>query len=199
MDEKEKLAIPFPILVEGKYDKDSILRVARARVYTTDGFGVFKNSEKKALLRALNEKTPILVLTDSDGAGKVIRSHLKGCLPGRLIQLYIPQIPGKEKRKAAPSAEGDLGVEGMADEVLYKILQPYASPDDLPEECSITMADLYNDGFSGSQESSRKRDAAAKTIGLPAGMSANAFLEALRILLSDEDYRAMVGKQQANE
>ena len=106
----EKLKIPYPIVVEGKYDRLRLLCVCDAQIITTDGFGIFKKHEKLALIRKLSSSTPIILLTDSDGAGKLIRSHLTSAIPkDRLIQLYIPKIEGKEKRKAEPSAEGTLG------------------------------------------------------------------------------------------
>ena len=124
----EKLRINYPIIVEGKYDKIKILSVADACVIQTDGFGVFKNSERLALIRKLAEREKIIVMTDSDGAGKVIRSHITSAIPkDRLIQLYIPQVEGKEKRKQAPSAEGYLGVEGTEADIIRRLLEPFAS------------------------------------------------------------------------
>ena len=106
----EKLVIPYPVRVEGKYARQKLASVIDAQIITTDGFGVFKNREKAALIRALAKKTPVIVLTDPDGAGKVIRSHIAGLIPPeRMIRLYIPRIEGKEKRKTLPSAEGVLG------------------------------------------------------------------------------------------
>ena len=114
MRDLKKLKIPYPIIVEGKYDRLRLLSVVDATVLTTDGFGVFRKKEKLALFRKLGEKSKIIILTDSDGAGKLIRSHLTGAIsPDRILQLYIPQIKGVEKRKSMPSAEGTLGVEGM--------------------------------------------------------------------------------------
>ena len=123
---EEKLVIPYPVIVEGKYDRQKLASVIDTRIITTDGFGVFKNREKAALIRALAKKTPIIVLTDPDGAGKLIRSHLSGIIPPeRLIRLYVPRIEGKEKRKAAPSAEGVLGVEGMECSLLRELFLPF--------------------------------------------------------------------------
>ena len=124
---RERLKIPFPVIVEGKYDKLRLECVMEGQILTTDGFGVFNAREKTQLFRALAQKTPLILLTDSDGAGKLIRSHLTSCLPaGRLIQLYIPKIAGTERRKEHPSAEGTLGVEGMEQSLLYDLLAPYA-------------------------------------------------------------------------
>ena len=111
---RELLQIPYPVIVEGRYDKLRLESVIRAQILTTDGFGLFNRQEKATLFRALAAKSPLIVLTDSDGAGKLIRSHISSMLPpDRLIHLYIPRVEGKEKRKSAPSAEGTLGVEGM--------------------------------------------------------------------------------------
>ena len=126
MSELTRLTIPYPIIVEGKYDRLRLLSVVNATVLTTDGFGIFQKKERLALFRRLGERSRIIVLTDSDGAGKLIRSHLTGAIsPDRIIQLYIPQIEGKEKRKSVPSAEGTLGVEGMERELLYELLKPF--------------------------------------------------------------------------
>ena len=120
----EKLNIPFPIVVEGKYDRLRLLCVCNAQIITTDGFGIFKKNEKLALIRNLGSASPIILLTDSDGAGKLIRSHLTSALPkDRLIQLYIPKIAGKEKRKEKAGKEGLLGVEGMTKDIILNALK----------------------------------------------------------------------------
>ena len=194
----EKMKIDLPIIVEGKYDKIKIKSVADACVIQTDGFGVFKKSEKLALLRRLSQKTPIIVLTDSDGAGKVIRSHLSSAIPAdRLIQLYIPQIKGKEKRKATPSAEGTLGVEGMTTELLFDLLSPFESEDAVSKQIQnpLSKTDLYIDGLTGGDNSAQKRDELCASLGLPKGMSAPALLAALRILMTYEEYLETVGRK----
>lgn len=196
MAEKEKLKIPYPVIVEGKYDRLRLISVIDAQIYTTDGFGVFSKSEKLALFRALSEKTPIILMTDSDGAGKLIRSHIASAIPrDKLIQLYIPQIKGKEKRKAEPSKEGTLGVEGMERELLRSILAPYAVNDEnAPDAYAVSLenplskADFYRDGLSGRDDSAKKRDALAKMLSLPCGMTANALLAALKLLLTYDEY-----------
>lgn len=189
----ERLKIPYPILVEGKYDRLRLLSVADADIYTTDGFGIFKKEEKKQLLLALSKKTKIIVLTDSDGAGKVIRGHVSALIPkDRLIPLYVPQIVGKEKRKAEYSKEGFLGVEGMERELLYELLLPYSS--DAPTRFAggreITKTDLYLDGFTGGENSTLRRDRFAESLGLPRGMTPNALLAALNVLFTYEEYQA---------
>ena len=121
----EKIRIPYPIIVEGRYDKIKLSSLFDAQIITTDGFGVFNRGEKMAVIRALAKKSRLIVLTDSDGAGTLIRSHITSSLPrDRLIHLYIPKIEGKERRKDAPSAEGTLGVEGMEASLLRELLSP---------------------------------------------------------------------------
>ena len=192
---KERLSIPYPIIVEGKYDRLRLLSVCDATILTTDGFGIFKKQEKLSLFRQLSVRTPLIILTDSDGAGKVIRSHLTSAVPrDRLIQLYIPQIAGKERRKDAPSAEGTLGVEGMERELLYNLLAPFEDERAVAARAShpLSKTDFYLDGLSGHPESAARRDALAQTLGLPRGMTANALLAALQILISYEEYCALV-------
>lgn len=193
----ERLQIPFPVIVEGRYDKLRLECVMEGQILTTDGFGVFNNREKTQLFRALARKTPLILLTDSDGAGKVIRSHLTSCLPkDRLIQLYIPRIPGTERRKSRPSAEGTLGVEGMERQLLRDLLAPYADPAaaERATENPLSKADLFADGLTGCADSSARRDALGARLGLPPRMTPNAFLAALRVLLTYEEYLAVVGR-----
>ena len=191
------LNIPYPIIVEGKYDRLRLLSVCQATVLTTDGFGIFKKNEKLSLFRALGEKTPVIVLTDSDGAGKLIRSHLSSAIPkDRIIQLYIPRIKGKEKRKDTPSAEGTLGVEGMERELLYSLLAPFEDQEAALRltENPLSKTDLYIDGLTGAEDSAIKRDRLAVSLGLPEGMTPNALLAALKILMSYEEYLETVGR-----
>ena len=191
----DKLKIPYPIIVEGKYDRLRLLCVCEANIIATDGFGIFKKHEKLALIRGLSAKTPIILLTDSDGAGKLIRSHLTSAIPkDRLIQLYIPKIEGKEKRKAAPSAEGTLGVEGMEQKLLYDLLAPFEDGERVGRSCENTLskADLYRDGLAGRDNSASMRDSLAKRLSLPTGMTPNALLSALKILITYEEYEKLV-------
>ncbi len=192
-----KLNISYPIVVEGKYDRLRLLSVCDATVLTTDGFGIFKKNEKLALFRRLSQKTPVIVLTDSDGAGKLIRSHLSSAIPkDRLIQLYIPQIEGKEKRKSQPSAEGTLGVEGMERQLLFDLLAPFENQEQTERklENPLSKTDFYVDGLSGGADSAIRRDQLASELGLPKGMTANALLAALKILLSYEEYLGLMGR-----
>lgn len=194
---REKLQISFPVIVEGRYDRLRLECVMEGQILTTDGFGVFRRQEKTQLFRALAERTPLILLTDSDGAGKLIRAHLTSVLPAdRLIQLYIPRVAGTERRKQQPSAEGTLGVEGMEQALLYDLLAPYANPAavERARKNPLSKTDLYLDGLTGCPDSAARRDALAQRLKLPPGMTPNAFLAALRVLLTYEEYLAAVGR-----
>lgn len=198
----EKLKIPYPVIVEGTYDRLRLQTVIDAQILTTDGFGIFNKKEKTTLFRALAARSPILVLTDSDGAGKLIRAHLTSSIPkDRLIHLYVPRIRGKEKRKSTPSAEGVLGVEGMDSELLYQLLAPYADPSAVESrrENSLSKTDFFIDGLSGKEGSALRRDAFAARLGLPPGMTPNALLAAVRMLCSYEEYCSLVGRSTKEE
>lgn len=196
---EERLKIPYPVIVEGRYDKLRLESVIEGQILTTDGFGLFNKKEKTMLFRALAKASPIIVLTDSDGAGKLIRSHISSLIPpNRLIHLYIPRIEGKEKRKELPSAEGTLGVEGMERELLQTLLLPYANAERMDarlRENPLSKTDFYMDGLTGGENSSEKRDALAKKLGLPPAMTPNALLAALRLLCSYEEYCDLVGRE----
>ena len=194
----ERLKIPYPVIVEGRYDKLRLESVIEAHIIPTDGFGIFKKEEKASMLRALAQKTPLILLTDSDGAGKLIRSHLTSVLPPeRVIQLYVPRISGKEKRKNEASAEGILGVEGMERKLLYELFAPYANADAVAlrmAENPLCKTDFYEDGLTGGEGSREKRDALCIRLGLPVGMTPNALLAALRVLCTYEEYCTLVGR-----
>lgn len=193
----EKKKIDFPIIVEGKYDKIKIKSLFEACVITTEGFGVFKNSEKLALIKRLAEKSQIIVITDSDGAGKVIRSHVTSAIPkDRLIQLYTPQVKGKEKRKVEASKEGFLGVEGTDAELLRNLLSPFATDaqESVVERAEIEKVDLFELGLTGGADSMARRDGLAVKLGLPRGMTPNALLAALNVLMSREELYQMIEK-----
>lgn len=182
------------MIVEGKYDRLRLLTVCEGQIFTTDGFGIFKKKEKLSLFRELGKRTPVIVLTDSDGAGRLIRSHLSSAIPkDRLIQLYIPKIEGKEKRKAQPSAEGTLGVEGMERQLLFDLLAPFEG-DAVRRDNRISKTDFYADGLSGGEESAAKRAELCRKLRLPEDMTANALLEALKILMTYEEYCDIVGR-----
>ena len=194
----ERIKISLPIVVEGKYDKSTLLSIFDTTVITLGGFAVFNSKEKQALLRKV-AKDGIILLTDSDGAGKMIRSFLNGIIPKeKIYNLYIPKIAGKEKRKAAPSKEGLLGVEGMGREELVRVLTPFIVGDDRKAQNDvkrgemITKVDFYMDKLSGADNSSARRDELARRFELPDGMTANALLEALNIITDKEGYRLAV-------
>ena len=189
--EVEKLQISYPVIVEGKYDRLRLLSVIDANIYTTEGFGIFKKKEKLALFRALAAATPVIVLTDPDGAGTQIRSFLTGVIPiERLIPLYVPQIKGKEPRKKEPSAAGFLGVEGQERERLYRLFLPFANGERPAPAQPITKADLYEDGLTGAANSAARRAALARQFDLPGDMTPNALLSALNIITDLPGYRA---------
>jgi ribonuclease M5 len=193
----EKLKIPYPVIVEGKYDRLRLLSVIDAQIITTEGFGIFKRNEKLALFRALAAKGGVIVLTDSDGAGKLIRSHISSAIPKeKIINLYTPEIFGKEKRKAEPSAEGKLGVEGMERELLYGLFLPYTDSGAISKmnENPLSKTDFYLDGLSGGKDSAARRDEIAKKFGLPTKMTANALLSALKIVATYEEYKSAIEK-----
>jgi ribonuclease M5 len=196
---QERLKIPYPVIVEGRYDKLRLESVIEAHIIPTDGFGIFQKEEKASMLRALAGKTPLILLTDSDGAGKLIRSHLTSVLPReRVIQLYVPRISGKEKRKSEASAEGILGVEGMERELLYELFEPYANAaavENRMAENPLSKTDLYEDGLTGGEGSRERRDALCVRLGLPTSMTPNALLAALRVLCTYEEYCALVERE----
>ncbi len=183
------------IVVEGRYDKNTLSQVVDTVILETAGFGVFKNQELVALLRRLAEERGLIVLTDSDGAGFLIRSRLKSALPqDRVKHAYIPDVYGKERRKRAPGKEGKLGVEGMTPAVLVEVLRR-AGATFLEEEAGgrgpkggITKADLYALGLSGGPDAARRRQALLKHLKLPEHMSANALLPVLNALYDRESF-----------
>ena len=195
----ERLQIPYPVVVEGRYDKLRLESVIEAQILTTDGFGVFNHSEKVKLFRALANKSPLIVLTDSDGAGKLIRSKITSCIPtDRLIHLYVPRISGTEKRKKEPSAEGILGVEGMERELLYQLFSPYADAQiaSRMQENPLSKVDFYIDGLTGGSDSAARRDEFAARLGLPPSMTPNALLAATRMLCTYDEYLGLVGREE---
>lgn len=185
----EKLHIDFPVIVEGKYDKIKLDSILDAVIITTEGFKIFRDTEKRALLRALAEKSKIIILSDSDHAGMMIRSHIKGIIPNdRIISLYAPQIVGKEKRKAKPSKEGFVGVEGTDADLLRELLCPFANANNVSERKKITKTDLYELGLSGGSDSSKRRAAVCKALGLPCDLSANALLETANVICTFDEF-----------
>ena len=185
------------IVVEGRYDRNTLSQIVDAAIFETNGFGIFKNKEQMELLRTVAQKRGLIVLTDSDGAGFVIRNHLKSAIPGAYLKhAYIPDIAGKEKRKAAPGKEGKLGVEGMRPEVILEALRACgATFDDETQDSprtAITKQDFVELGLSGGTDSSVKRLCVQKAMNLPEHMSANALLQALNLLMTADELRNLV-------
>lgn len=181
------------IVVEGRYDKNTLSQVVDATVIETRGFGVFNDRERLALLRRLAAEKGLILLTDSDGAGFVIRNFLKGAIPkNQMKQAYIPDVYGKERRKAAPGKEGKLGVEGMPPAVLLEALERAGATFEdgraAKPQSPLTKADLYSLGLSGGADSVRRRAALLKQLDLPQRMTANALLEAVNLLYGREDF-----------
>lgn len=172
------------ILVEGKYDKNKLSQIFDTVILTTDGFGIFHQKDKVQLLRRLAQTRGLLVFTDGDGAGFVIRNYLKGALPeGRIYHAYLPDLYGKEKRKARPSKEGKLGVEGVPDEVIIQAVEKSgALTETPPAQGGIKKADLYDLGLSGGKNSAARRERLLKELELPQRLSPNALLEVLNCI-----------------
>ena len=184
------------ILVGGRYDKNTLSQIVDAPILETAGFGIFKDKKQLALLRQIAEKRGLIVFTDSDGAGFVIRNYLKGAIPAEhLKHAYIPDIFGKEKRKDAPGKEGKLGVEGMTKEVILESLRRAGATiegEDTPVQQSITKQDMMELGLSGGAGSSEKRAALLKKLDLPEHMSTNALLQALNLLYSLDELKRLL-------
>lgn len=179
------------IIVEGKYDKITLENVVDATIITTDGFGIFKNSEKCALIRTLAEKHGIIVLTDSDSAGAMIRAHLKQICPaGSITNVYVPQLSGKERRKNKAGKQGLLGVEGMSREILLEAFaRSGVHTDEIESDRRrVTKGDLYALGLSGGENSASARNSLARVLALPTGISANALLDAVNAVYSYEEF-----------
>lgn len=199
-----RIHIKIPIIVEGRYDRAKVAEVTDAPVFTTDGFGIFTKPEKLAMFRRLGADG-IIVLCDSDGAGSVIRGHLRSALPAdRVYNLYTPQIGGKERRKKQRSKAGFLGVEGVDGAILRDLFARFLEkhPEcggetgtdsaDLAEKEPITKTDLYFWGLTGQDNAAERRDQFARQAGLPCGMTPNAFLSAIGILYTKPEAEKIV-------
>ena len=186
------LRVKEVVVVEGRYDKNTLLQVVDAVVLETSGFGIFNDRQKQKLLRSMAEARGLVVLTDPDGAGFVIRNFIKSCVPPeRLKQAYVPDVYGKEKRKARPSREGKLGVEGMRAETLLEALRRAgACMEDAQRGENgqmITKADLYRMGLSGRENSAKKRAELIRELDLPEHLSADALLDVINATMSREE------------
>lgn len=180
------------IVVEGRYDKNSLSQVVDAVIIETSGFGIFNNSQKQKLLRKMAESRGLIVLTDSDGAGFVIRNFIKSCVDPSLVKhAYIPDIYGKEKRKLSPSKEGKLGVEGMRPDILLEALRRAGATIDGEESkmrAKISKADMFAKGLSGKEGSKERRAALIRRLDLPEHMTADALLDFLNATMTREEF-----------
>ena len=182
------------IVVEGKYDKNTLSQVVDAVIIETSGFGVFNNREKQQLLRTLAQKRGLIVMTDSDGAGFVIRNFIKGCVDPKLVKhAYIPDIYGKERRKSSASKEGKLGVEGMSPDVILDCLRRAGATIDGENSrtsAGISKADMYKKGLTGKPDSAKKRAELLRKNALPERMTAEALLQIVNAIMSREEFMA---------
>lgn len=199
---KRLIKLNLPVIVEGKYDKITLENIIDATIIPTDGFGIFKNKEKCDMIRMLAQKNGIIILTDSDSAGNMIRSHIKKIVNGgEIINVYVPQIMGKEKRKTHSGKEGVLGVEGMTKEVIEEALKKSGVIfDDAPPKTEkITKCDMFEIGLSGNANSSEKRKNLLLRLGLPDNLSSSAMLDILNTLFTREEFFEVINKWQAEE
>ena len=187
------------IVVEGKYDAIRLANIVDAAILRTEGFGVFKDKEKQELLRTLGEKRGLLVLTDGDSAGMLIRNYIRNIVPAEQItDVYVPDLYGKEKRKDKPSKEGKLGVEGIPDDILIEALKKAGVTEEgdvrpaVSNERLITRMDFYRDGLAGGPNSKAKRLALQEALGLPERMTGKQLLRIINMMVSYDEYRALV-------
>ncbi len=186
------------VIVEGKYDKIKLSSIIDSLIITTDGFSIFKDKEKMELIKELAEKDGVIILTDSDSAGFKIRNYIKGCTPkGKITNIYIPEIMGKEKRKAIPSKEGKLGVEGMSTKILIDAFEKMGicvSETEKKYADTFTRARLFDDGFIGQDNSDIKRQKLLRELSLPSTLSVTAIIEVLNAMFTEEEYENAVKK-----
>ncbi len=188
------ISIDKAIIVEGKYDKIRLQNIVDAPIICTDGFGIFKNKEKRELIRRLSQTVGIIVLTDSDSAGAMIRAHIKNITPiGEVISVYLPEIAGKERRKAKSGAAGLLGVEGTPDEIIENALLAAVGAAKA-KKTPISKADLYSLGLSGAEGSRERFKSLCRYLRLPSSISANSFLEIAGLLYGREEFLREVEK-----
>lgn len=190
------ITIREAIVVEGRYDKNTLSQIVDAPILETSGFGIFKDKQQLALLRRVAESRGLIVLTDSDGAGFVIRNYLKSAIPAQYLKhAYIPDIYGKEHRKTNPGKEGKIGVEGMSRELIFEALRRAGATiegNDSESASRITKQDMMDLGLSGGVDSAALRQKLLHKLDLPEHMSANALLQALNLLLDLEQLTKLV-------
>jgi len=199
------ITIKEAVIVEGKYDKIKLSNFIDGLIITTEGFGVFKDKEKQQLIRHLAKVRGLLVLTDSDGAGFVIRSFLKGIVPPEQVKnAYIPDIFGKEKRKASPSKEGKLGVEGLSEEILSQAISRSGATCTITDSVqksvdAITKADLFLLGLSGCDNAAENRDKLKKRLNLPQKLTPNSLLAVLNCLMTRNELIQIMGEEEGGK
>ena len=196
-----RIKLDMPVIVEGRYDKIKLQSVIDGIIVTTDGFSIYRNKKKRALIRKYAEKTGIIILTDSDGAGFQIRNTIKSFIgSGRVVNIYIPDVFGKERRKDKPSKEGKLGVEGIDTDTLRKAFEDAGVIGGAAHRPTwIDKQRLVDDGLSGGAGSAVLRSVLYAKLGLPERMSAKALLEALNTLYTEEEYTAALAAAKRGE
>ena len=200
-EQQEKLTVAQAIIVEGKYDKIKLDSIIQGVILVTNGYRIFKDPEKMALIRYFAAHTGIIILTDSDRAGFRIRSYLKGSIPeGKITHVYIPDIFGKEKRKDKPSAEGKLGVEGMERSVLEDAFRRAGVlTETAPVRSGLTRLDLYELGLTGGRDSASRRRALLEQLGLPTLLSTGGMLEVLNTMMTRQELEAFLHQHRNGE
>ncbi len=191
----ERLKLVSPVIVEGKYDKIKLLSIIESEIIALNGFGIFKDEKKRQMLKDIADKQGLIVLTDSDGGGLVIRNHLRALIPSdKMTHLYIPKIEGKEKRKDEASKEGLLGVEGMDIELLRSLFEPFLAQKVQINSRKVTKTDLYCDGLLGGEGSQEKRKRLCQKCNLPDNISSKALLEAINLLYGYDRYKEIINE-----
>ncbi|MCD8095525.1 MAG: DUF4093 domain-containing protein [Ruminococcus sp.] len=195
----ERIKLSRAVVVEGKYDKIKLSSIVDAVILTTDGFGIYKSDDTKKLIRFYAESKGLIVMTDSDAAGRRIRAYIKRILPvqlqDRVANVHIPKIEGKEKRKENPSKEGTLGVEGIDAQMLRNLLARYSVENDKPQRVRMTKNDMYMLGLSGCESAAKKREELAQRLSLPSGLSSTALLDLLNELYELEDIKEALSER----
>ncbi len=188
------IKLRMPVIVEGKYDKITLENIVDTLIIPTNGFRIFKDSEKCELIKTFALREGVIVLTDSDSAGNMIRSYIKNIVgEGKIINIYLPQLRGKEKRKSAPSKEGFLGVEGISKELIEKaFLQSGIETEKISEKEPITKTDMFLCGLSGVENAQENRERLLKYLSLPQNLSPNALLDVINTLLTKEEFEKAV-------
>ncbi len=191
----EKLKLVSPVIVEGKYDKIKLSSIIESEIICLHGFGIFKDEKKRQMLKSIAKERGLIVLTDSDGGGLVIRNHLRAFIPSeQLTHLYIPKIEGKEKRKDEMSKEGFLGVEGMDVTILRSLFEPFLAQNVQDNVKKVTKTDLYCDGLLGGEGSAEKRKRLSAKCSLPDNISSKALLEAINMLYTYDRYKEIINE-----